>query len=73
MHKVKPEDNPADILTKFVGSDTLNKHTHMQLAFEATAVSHSVRSMLNNSCAVHMCVSFATYQPTHLQSFRVGT
>ena len=28
MHKVKSEDNPADILTKFVGHDTLNKHTY---------------------------------------------
>ena len=28
MHKVKSEDNTADILTKFVGSDTLNKHLY---------------------------------------------
>ena len=28
MHKVRSEDNPADILTKFVSSDTLNKHLY---------------------------------------------
>ena len=26
MHKIKSEDNTADIRTKFVGSETLNKH-----------------------------------------------
>ena len=26
MHKVRSEDNPADLLTKFVSCDTLNKH-----------------------------------------------
>ena len=36
-------------------------------------VSHSVRSMLDNSYKVHKCVCFTTCQPAHLQSFRVGT
>ena len=28
MHKVRSEDNPSDLLTKFVSCDTLNKHLY---------------------------------------------
>ena len=42
MRKVRSEDNPSDLLTKFVSCDTLNKHLYnVGLGGHATPVSHS--------------------------------
>ena len=45
MREVRSEENPADILIKFVSCDTLNKHLYTVGLY--TASSHSMHSMLN--------------------------
>ena len=62
-HKVKSEDNPPDLPTKFVGCDTLNRHMYM-LACEATPQQFhtseysSQHRLLNNRRTVHTCLYY---------------
>ena len=76
MRKVKSEDNTADILTKFVGSDTLSKHLYNVGLWGPqqfhTSECSSQHRLLNNRCTVHTCL-FYHLTAGVVTSFRVDT